>query len=175
MDRPEIYYGEKTDQYVIVNTSAQEFDYPMGEENVYADYTGESGVQISNILRRLMFTFALGDYKLLLASDIDNNSRVLYYRNIQERIPKIAPFLSYDEDPYVVLSGGRLFWIWDAYTTTDKFPYSEPFNNVHNYIRNAVKVVVDAYTGKVDFYISDPGDPLAQTYSKIFPGCLKPG
>jgi uncharacterized membrane protein (UPF0182 family) len=173
VDRPEIYYGEKTDQYVIVNTSAQEFDYPMGEENVYADYTGESGVQISNILRRLMFTFALGDYKLLLASDIDNNSRVLYYRNIQERIPKIAPFLSYDEDPYVVLSGGRLFWIWDAYTTTDKFPYSEPFNNVHNYIRNAVKVVVDAYTGKVDFYISDPGDPLAQTYSKIFPGMFK--
>ena len=165
VERPEIYYGEKTDQYVIVNTNAQEFDYPRGEENVYTTYTGESGVQISNILRRLMFTFALGDYKILFASDIDNNSRVLYYRKIQERVPKIAPFLSYDEDPYIVLSEGRLFWIWDAYTTTDKFPYSEPFNNVDNYIRNAVKVVLDAYTGEVDLYISDPEAPLEQTYS----------
>lgn len=173
VDRPEIYYGEKTDQYVIVNTGAREFDYPKGEENVYSTYTGESGVKVSNILRRLMFTFSLGDYKLLLASDIDNNSRVLYYRNIQERVPKIAPFLSFDKDPYIVLSEGRLFWVWDAYTTTDKFPYSEPFNNVNNYIRNAVKVVIDAYTGEVDFYISEPDDPLIQTYSKIFPGMFK--
>ena len=174
VDRPEIYFGEKTDQYVIVNTSANEFDYPKGDENVYATYEGDGGVQIFSLLRRVLFAFAMGDYKLLLASDIDNDSRVLYYRNIQERVPKIAPFLSYDQDPYIVLSEGRLFWIWDAYTTTDKFPYSEPYNNVDNYIRNAVKVVVDAYTGSVDYYISDPDDPLIATYSKIFPGMFKP-
>ena len=173
VERPEIYYGEKTDQYVIVNTNAQEFDYPRGEENVYTTYTGESGVQISNILRRLMFTFALGDYKILFASDIDNNSRVLYYRKIQERVPKIAPFLSYDEDPYIVLSEGRLFWIWDAYTTTDKFPYSEPFNNVDNYIRNAVKVVLDATQARWIFTSATRKTPWYKHTVKSFRGCLK--
>jgi hypothetical protein len=121
-----------------------------------------------------MFAFSLGDYKLLLSTDVDNDSRVLYYRNIKQRVPKIAPFLQYDGDPYMVLSEGKLFWMWDAYTTTSNFPYSEPYNKVNNYIRNAVKVVVDAYTGKVDFYISDGNDPLVLTYSKIFPGMFKP-
>lgn len=174
VDRPEIYYGEATDQYVIVNTRSQEFDYPKGDENVFSTYEGDGGVKIGNFLRRIMFAFSLGDYKLLLSSEVDNNSRVLYYRNIKQRVPKIAPFLQYDNDPYVVLSEGKLFWMWDAYTTTDKYPYSEPYDRANNYIRNAVKVVVDAYTGKVDFYISDPGDPLVLTYSKIFPGMFKP-
>lgn len=175
IDRPEIYYGELTDQYVIVNTKAQEFDYPMGEENVYTTYEGKSGVQINNFLRRVMFAFSLGDYKLLLASDIDNSSRVLYYRNINQRVLKIAPFLEYDSDPYIVISEGRLFWLWDAYTTTDKYPYSEPFNREYkNYIRNSVKVVIDAYNGDVRFFASDSKDPIIQTYSKIFPGMFKP-
>ncbi len=121
-----------------------------------------------------MFAVSLGDYKILLSGDIDNNSRVLYYRNIKQRVPKIAPFLQFDQDPYIVLSEGRLFWIWDAYTTTDKFPYSEPFDKINNYIRNSVKVVVDAYTGQVDFYISDLEDPLVLTYSKIFPVMFQP-
>ncbi len=172
--RPEIYYGEQTDQYVIVNARAQEFDYPKGDDNAYTTYQGESGVKFENFLRRLMFAFSLGDYKLLLSSDVDNNSRVLYYRNIHQRVPKIAPFLEYDDDPYIVLSEGRLYWLWDAYTTTDRYPYSEPYDRVNNYIRNSVKVVVDAYTGQVDFYVSDPADPLIGTFSKIFPGMFKP-
>lgn len=173
VSRPEIYYGEGTDQYVIVNTKSQEFDYPKGDDNAFSTYEGDGGVKIANFLRRVMFAFSLGDYKLLLSSDVDNNSRVLYYRNIKQRVPKIAPFLQYDGDPYVVLSEGKLYWMWDAYTTTDKFPYSEPYNKVNNYIRNAVKVVVDAYTGTVSFYISDPSDPLVLTYSKIFPGMFQ--
>ncbi len=173
VDRPEIYYGEVTDQYVLVNTKSPEFDYPKGDENVYSSYEGDGGVKITNFFRRAMFAFSLGDYKLLLSGEVDNNSRVLYYRNINKRIPKIAPFLKYDNDPYVVLSEGKLFWMWDAYTTTDKYPYSEPYDRTNNYIRNAVKVVVDAYTGEVSFYISDPVDPLVLTYSKIFPGMFK--
>ncbi|MHB1041252.1 MAG: UPF0182 family membrane protein [Eubacteriales bacterium] len=172
--RPEIYYGESKDQYVIVNTKSQEFDFPKGDENVYSTYQGDGGVGLNNIGRRLIFALALGDYKLLLSGDVDNSSRVLYYRNLQQRVPKIAPFLQYDGDPYVVLSEGKLFWMWDAYTTTDKYPYSEPYKKSYNYIRNSVKVVVDAYNGNVDFYISDPKDPIIQTYSKIFPGMFKP-
>lgn len=171
--RPEIYYGEVTDNYVIVNTKTKEFDYPQGDDNAYSTYEGSGGVSLSSFLRRVMFAFSVGDYKLLLASDIDNNSKILYYRNIDQRVHKIAPFLDYDNDPYIVLSEGKLFWMWDAYTTTDKYPYSEPYNRINNYIRNSVKVVVDAYTGEVDFYISDPEDPLVLTYSKIFPGMFK--
>lgn len=172
--RPEIYYGEMTDNYVIVNTKAQEFDYPSGDENVYAVYEGDGGVNLQSFMRRMMFAFSMGDYKLLLASDVDNNSKILYYRNIKQRVEKIAPFLNYDSDPYIVLSDGKLYWMVDAYTTTDKYPYSEPYNQINNYIRNSVKVVVDAYTGKVDLYINDPEDPLILTFSKIFPGLFKP-
>lgn len=171
--RPEIYYGELTDNYVIVNTKTLEFDYPSGDDNVFSTYDGGGGVSLNSFMRRVMFAFSFGDYKLLLASDVDNNSRILYYRNIKQRVQKIAPFLDYDSDPYMVLSEGKLYWMWDAYTTTDKYPYSEPYNKVNNYIRNAVKVVVDAYTGNVVFYISDPGDPVVLTYSKIFPGLFK--
>lgn len=174
VERPEIYYGERTDQYVLVNTKSQEFNYPQGDVNVLSTYEGESGVVLHDFLRRAMFALALGDYKILLSSEIDYNSRVLYYRNIKQRVPKIAPFLQYDNDPYMVLSDGKLYWMWDAYTMTNKFPYSEPFDKVNNYIRNSVKIVVDAYTGHVDFYISDERDPLIQTYSKIFPGMFKP-
>ncbi|OPX88351.1 MAG: hypothetical protein A4E53_01988 [Pelotomaculum sp. PtaB.Bin104] len=171
--RPEVYFGELTDNYVIVNAKTQEFDYPKGDDNAYSTYEGGGGVSLSGFLRRVMFAFSVGDYKLLLAGDIDDNSRILYYRNIDQRVRKLAPFLDYDRDPYIVLSEGKLLWMWDAYTTTDRYPYSEPYNKVNNYIRNAVKVVVDAYTGQVDFYISDPSDPLIQSYSKIFPGMFK--
>ena len=174
VNRPEIYYGESTNQYVIVNSKSEEFDYPQGDDNVYSSYQGDGGVRLANFARRAMFALSLGDYKLLLSGELDNNSRVLYYRNIKERVSKVAPFLKYDGDPYIVLSEGRLFWMWDAYTTTDKYPYSEPYNKVDNYIRNSVKVVVDTYNGNIDFYISDPEDPIAQTYSKIFPGMFKP-
>jgi len=172
--RPEIYYGELTDQYVIVNTNQQEFDYPQGDVNVFTTYEGESGVPIANFFRRVLFALTLSDYKMLLSGEIDNNSRVLYYRNIKQRVPKIAPFLQYDKDPYVVISDGKLYWMWDAYTTTNKYPYSEPYERDDNYIRNSVKVIIDAYSGHVDFYVSDDEDPIIMTYSKIFPGMFKP-
>lgn len=174
IDRPEIYFGEVTDNYVIVNTKAEEFDYPQGEDNAYSTYEGTSGVKLGSFFRRVLFALSLGDYKMLLSTEVTPDSQVLYNRNIIQRVPKIAPFLRYDNDPYMVIEGGKLYWLWDAYTTTDMYPYAEPFDRSMNYIRNSVKVVVDAYTGVVNFYIADAGDPLIKTYDKIFPGMFRP-
>ena len=173
--RPEIYFGELTDNYVIVNTNTKEFDYPMGDTNAHTTYQADSGVNTGSFLRKLLFAFVMADYKILLATDLNKDSQILYYRNIKERVPKLAPFLKYDSDPYIVVAGdGSLHWMWDAYTVSDMFPYSEPFGGRDNYIRNSVKVVVDAYTGHVDYYNVDPEDPIIQTYEKIFPGVFKP-
>ncbi len=173
--RPEVYFGELTDNYVIVNTNTREFDYPVGTENAYTTYEGKNGVKIGGLFRRLLFALTMSDYKILLASDINENSQILYYRNIHERVPKLAPFLVFDSDPYIVLADdGSLHWMWDAYTVSDMFPYSEPFAGRNNYIRNSVKIVVNAYTGTVDFYIADAEDPIIKTYEKIFPGVFKP-
>lgn len=174
VERPEIYFGESTDNYVIVNTKADEFDYPQGEDNAYARWQGNTGVRAGSVLRRALFALTLGDYKMLLSGEITGDSQVLYYRNINQRVLKIAPFLEYDQDPYMVVADGKLYWLWDAYTVTDKFPYSEPFNGGQNYIRNSVKVVVDAYTGTVRFYVADEKDPLIKTYQGIFPGMFRP-
>ncbi|MFZ5647164.1 MAG: UPF0182 family protein [Bacillota bacterium] len=174
VDRPEIYFGELTDNYVIVNTKAEEFDYPQGEDNAYTTYEGKNGVKVGSLLRRALFALALGDYKMLLSTEITPDSQVLYHRSITQRVPKIAPFLRYDSDPYMVTEGGKLYWIWDAYTITDMYPYSEPFDRGVNYIRNSVKVVVDAYTGTVSYYIADESDPIIKTYDKIFPGMFRP-
>lgn len=174
VDRPEIYFGELTNEYVIVNTRSQEFNYPLGDDNAWSTYQGKDGVKIGSFFRRLLFALTLGDYKLLLSGDVSSDSQALYYRNINQRVPKIAPFLFYDNDPYLVLDKGKIYWMWDAYTTTDMFPYSEPFKNKMNYIRNSVKVVVDAYTGKVAYYIADSTDPVLKTYQKIFPDLFTP-
>lgn len=174
VERPEIYFGELTDNYVIVNTKTDEFDYPQGEDNAYTRFTGNTGVKVGSVLRRAVFALSLSDYKLLLSSEVTGDSQVLYYRNITQRVPKVAPFLKYDSDPYMVIDGGKLFWMWDAYTTTDMYPYSEPFDRGLNYIRNSVKVVVDAYNGTIDFYVADDTDPLIKTYAKIFPGMFRP-
>ncbi|MDQ0287645.1 uncharacterized membrane protein (UPF0182 family) [Desulfofundulus luciae] len=174
IERPEIYFGEVTDNYVIVNTKSPEFDYPKGDENAWSTYQGNKGVKVGSLGRRLLFAISFGDYRLFLSGDITNESQVLYYRNIYERVPKLVPFLTYDRDPYIVLANGKLYWMWDAYTTTNMFPCAEPYNHRLNYIRNAVKVVVDAYDGSVDFYIADKDDPIIQTYSKIFPGVFRP-
>lgn len=174
VERPEIYFGELTNQYVIVNTRSQEFDYPVGEENAWSTYQGKSGVQINSLFRRVIFAVAFHDYKLLLAGDVTNESQVLYYRNIVERARKVAPFLLYDGDPYIVLSEGKLYWILDAYTVSNMFPYAEPFQEDFNYIRNAVKVVIDAYTGQVSFYAILPDEPVLKAYEKIFPGLFLP-
>ena len=174
--RPEVYYGEIPNEYVIVKTKSKEFDYPKGEENVYSTYAGSGGVEINSLSRRLLYAIRFGSLKLFLSSDVTKESRILYYRNIKERVSKIAPFLSFDRDPYLVIAEGKMYWILDAYTSTDRYPYSQPLplnGGDVNYIRNSVKVVVDAYDGKVTFYQADPDDPIIKAYTKIFPKTFK--
>jgi len=174
IEQPEIYFGEKTNDYVIVKTKTQEFDYPMGEKNVYGYYQGEGGVNLGSFMRRLVYAWQFGDINILISGELTPESRVLYYRNIQERVNHLAPFLKLDSDPYLVVMDGKLFWIQDAYTTTDRYPYSEPVGGGLNYIRNSVKVVIDAYDGSMAFYITDPQDALIQTYQSIFPELFVP-
>lgn len=171
VERPEIYFGEITDDYIITNTKLLEMDYPSGDTNKQTTYEGTAGIKL-NGLNRLLFMIYKGSFNFLLSQDITSNSRIIINRNIVDRVQAIAPFLSYDSDPYIVINNGRLYWVIDAYTTSLAFPYSEPQGNV-NYIRNSVKVIVDAYNGTTDFYLIDENDPLAVTYSKIFPGLFK--
>ena len=174
IEQPQIYFGEKTNDYVIVNTKTEEFDYPMGEENVYGYYQGEGGVGVGSSIRRLVYAWQFGDFNILISGELTPESRVLYHRNIQERVNHVAPFLKLDSDPYLVVVDGRLFWIQDAYTTTDRYPYSEPLAGGLNYIRNSVKIAIDAYNGSMTFYITDPEDALIQTYQAIFPELFVP-
>ncbi len=175
--RPEIYYGELANDYVIVKTKSLEFNYPKGEENMYTTYEGTGGVQMSSLFHRLVYALKFKELKILLSGDITNESRLLAHRSIQGRISKIAPFLSYDKDPYMVVADGKLWWIADAYTATDRYPYSQPITmdgKRVNYLRNSVKVVVDAYSGSVDFYIADPTDPIIQTIARAFSHSFRP-
>ncbi len=175
--RPEIYYGELSNDYVFVKTKSKEFDYPKGEENVYSTYKGKGGVEINSPIRRLLYAIHFRSLKLLLSNDITQESRILYYRNIKERVAKIAPFLTFDRDPYAVVADGKIYWIADAYTTSNRYPYSQPlpFNGGQvNYMRNSVKAVVDAYDGSVVFYLADTEDPIIRTYAKIFPKTFRP-
>jgi uncharacterized membrane protein (UPF0182 family) len=175
VSEPRIYFGQASERYIIVKGSTPEFDYPKGKENVYAAYGGADGVPIGDWARRALFSWYYGDPNILLSDYITPESRILLHRNIQDRVRTIAPFLQLDHDPYVVVSHGRLYWLQDAYTTSDWFPYAQPQSSGGlNYIRNSAKVVVDAYNGTVDFYVSDSGDPLIRTYQRIFPGLLKP-
>ena len=179
IDRPEIYYGEKTEAYVLVKTTTEEFDYPKGEKNVYTTYQGRGGVPITSLIRRLVFAFEFMDPQIIFTTYLSPESRIMYNRRIASRVRVIAPFLEYDRDPYLVISEGKLYWIQDAYTTSDMYPYSSrsrsPLNNKRlNYIRNSVKAVVDAYNGDVSFYLVDEADPLAKTYARIFPDLFKP-
>lgn len=167
LDNPRIYFGEATNDYSIVNTKLGEIDYPVGGENITSNYDGEAGIPM-NLFNRILFAIREQNSKFLLSQDITNESKILLHRNIVERVNKIAPFLSYDSDPYIVISEGKLFWIIDGYTTSDKFPFAQPVGDI-NYIRNSVKVVIDAYNGTTQFYITDKTDPIAQTYAKIFP------
>jgi uncharacterized membrane protein (UPF0182 family) len=172
---PSIYFGELTNNYVLVNTNAKEFHYSKGEQNVESTYSGADGVRVGGLGRRLLFSVGFQALQILFTNDITENSRVLYHRNISDRVNTIAPFLQYDDDPYLVVSReGRLFWIRDAYTTTTRYPYSAPAGNGINYIRNSVKVVIDAYNGTTDYFVADPQDPLAQMLARAFPGLLKP-
>jgi len=172
--RPEIYYGEITKGYVIVKTKAKEFDYPKGDDNVYSTYAGNGGVAVSSLWRRILFSIKYSNLQILLTTQFTPESRIMIYRNIQERVKKVAPFLSYDNDPYMMISKeGKLFWIQDAYTISNNYPYSAPFKGYLNYIRNSVKVIIDAYNGTMDFYIVDQKDPLVKVYQNIFPQLFK--
>jgi uncharacterized membrane protein (UPF0182 family) len=171
--RPQIYYGELSNEYVIVRTRSQELDYPSGDQNVYSRYTGRGGVPM-NGLRKLAFAMRFGEIKILLSDDLTAESRLMMYRRVAERVRQAAPFLRYDHDPYfVVTDDGRLVWIIDAYTTTDRYPYAQPERGL-NYIRNSVKVTVDAFDGTMVFYVVDPADPLIRAWARAFPGLFTP-
>ncbi|UCD10366.1 MAG: UPF0182 family protein, partial [Nitrospinaceae bacterium] len=169
VERPEIYFGELASDHVFVNTGTKEFDYPEGEKNVYKNYAGEGGFEVSSFFRKAMLAARFKTLKILFSNDITRESRVLMHRNIRERVEKTAPFLSFDRDPYMVISGGRLVWMMDAYTLSDKFPYSQMIQGYGNYVRNSVKITIDAYDGTMWFYVFDERDPLILTYRKIFP------
>ncbi len=172
--RPEIYFGEKTTNYVIVNTDEDEFDYPIGDRNAYTRYEGPDGVALGGLIRRLAFALRFNDAPILLSSALGPESRILFHRTLHDRVKTLAPMLWYDADPYPVLLDGRIVWLYDAYTWSQRFPYSEPTRGL-NYIRNSVKVAIDAYTGETTFYVIDPSDPLIQTYQAIFPDLFTPG
>jgi uncharacterized membrane protein (UPF0182 family) len=174
--RPEIYYGELANDYVFVKTGARELDYPAGDQNIYTQYSGTGGVSIGSFWRKLLFSAHFATLRIALSQDVVEESRILYQRQIQERVKKVMPFVTFDRDAYMVIAqGGRLFWMIDGYTTSDRFPYSAPMRRQGtNYIRNSVKAVVDAYNGTVDFYMSDPEDPIVRSYQKIFPELFKP-
>lgn len=181
---PRIYYGELADTYVMTSTNVKEFDYPSGNDNAYNIYDGRGGVAIKFWWQRLVFAQALKDWRMVFTNNFTPNTKLLFRRNINQRIRAIAPFLRYDSDPYLVVADGReseektnqnfLYWMVDAYTTSDRYPYSDPGKHQFNYIRNCVKVVIDAYNGDVDFYVADPKDPIIKSWQKIFPGLFKP-
>jgi len=173
--RPQIYFGELANEYVVTGTRQREFDYPAGEDNVYTTYNGKGGVRVGNIFRRLVLAMYFGAPNLFLSGDISSDSRILYQRNIVERVRKALPFLSLDRDPYMVLAeDGTLKWIQDAYTTTTRYPYSYRAPDNTSYMRNSVKVVIDAYDGTVTAYAADATDPLLQTWAGAFPGLFLP-
>jgi uncharacterized membrane protein (UPF0182 family) len=173
--RPAIYYGERSNDWVFVKTGQQEFDFPAGDKDAYTEYRGAGGVPVASFLRRLIFSVNFQSLKLLLSNDITDTSRVLYHRQIQERAALALPFLRWDNDPYLVIrEDGRLQWILDAYTATDRYPYAQPVGAGINYLRNSVKVAIDAYDGSITAYLADPSDPLIQTYAKIFSGIFRP-
>jgi uncharacterized membrane protein (UPF0182 family) len=176
VDQPAIYYGEKTPGYRIVSTKVKEFDYPKGNENVYTSYQGKGGIPLDSFWKKILFAWTRSDISLLLTSYLGPDSRIQIWRQVQERISNIAPFLELDKDPYLVLSKGRLYWIQDAYTTSDRFPYAQPYQRAFskiNYIRNSAKVLVDAYEGTVLFYVMDPKDPVLNVYRQAFPGAFR--
>jgi uncharacterized membrane protein (UPF0182 family) len=176
--RPEIYFGEMTDNDVYVKTRQQEFDFPQGETNSVTSYQGTGGIALGGFLRRVLLAFERNDLdKLPFSDDVNSQSRLLMRRNVRERVATLAPFLTFDQDPYIVVGDdGRLSWVMDAFTTSDSYPYSTHYNlddNSINYMRNSVKVVIDAYNGTTTFYVFDNNDPVLAAYRRIFPSLFK--
>jgi uncharacterized membrane protein (UPF0182 family) len=177
ISQPAIYYGEVTPGYKIVSTGIKEFDYPKGNENVYTSYQGKGGIPLDSVWKRLLFSWTQTDINILLTSYLRPQSKIQIWRSVQERISQVAPFLLLDKDPYAVVSEGKQYWIQDAYTTSDRFPYSQPQITGTaagiNYIRNSVKAVVDMYDGTISFYVMDPNDPVLAAYRRAFPGVFR--
>jgi len=182
VEEPRIYFGEETDTYVITGTDTEEFDYPVGEsseEGATTKWHGTTGVAIDNLFSRALFAMRFGDLNMLISNQLTPESQILFRRAIGERVPELAPFLAYDHDPYIVSAADRLLWVWDAYTLTDRYPNAQPLGPESpfpgaNYIRNSVKVVMDAYDGSVRFFITDPDEPIIAAWAKIFPGLFEP-
>lgn len=182
--KPRIYFGELTDNYIFTSTKVKEFDFPNGDENAFNMYDGRGGINLDSLLKKVLFADYLNDWQMLFTRNFTSETKVLFRRNIRDRVKAIAPFLNYDQNPYLVAAdisneaeisdNSKLFWIIDGYTISNRYPYSEPGKSNFNYIRNSVKVVIDAYNGDVDFYIADPEDPIIQTWAKIFPELFKP-
>ncbi len=174
VSQPSIYFGEMTNDYILVNTSEDEFDYPDGNSNKYCQYEGNAGIK-TNLLTRLMFSVREKSLKMLVSGNVKGSSRILINRNIMQRVRTIMPYLDYDEDPYMTTVDGKLYWIIDAYTATNRYPYSEPYSPETdvNYVRNSIKVVVDAYNGDTNYYIVDADDAIAQTFKNIYPKLFK--
>ena len=190
IDKPRIYYGELTNNYVMTGTNFPELDYPLGDQNVYNNYSGIGGTALNSFWKRIIFAWRLRDWQILFTDTFTPKTKLLWRRNISQRVREIAPFLKYDKDPYLVVAditsnqseanqkpnqeSSNLFWIIDAYTISDRYPYADPGKNSFNYIRNSVKVVIDAYHGTVKFYIAYPEDPIIQTWQRIFPDLFQP-
>lgn len=175
--RPEIYYGLESEDYVLVKTTTQEFDYPRGRDNAYCTYQGRGGVGVGSSISRLLFALRFADINLLFTEHLKPESRLLFNRSIQQRVASVAPFLMLDQEPYIIVADGRLVWVQDAYTISYRYPYSQPTSLGRrkriNYLRNSVKVTIDAYDGSVALYVWDQSDPLIQTYRKMFPSLFK--
>jgi uncharacterized membrane protein (UPF0182 family) len=174
IDQPRIYFGEETYNHVYVNTKLKEFDYPKGDINAQNTYSGKAGVKIDTFLKKLAIAINFDGLKLFTTQEFTPESRILFMRDINRRVRTIAPFLTFDNDMYHVIAEGKIYFIWDAYTTATTYPYSQPIMKNANYIRNSVKVVVDAYEGSVDFYVADKTDPVIQAYVRAFPSLFKP-
>lgn len=174
IERPEIYYGEKTFDYVVVNARIAEIDYPRGEDNARSFYQSRTGVGVGSYLRKLLYAWYLRDVNILLSDELTPESQILYRRQVRERVATVAPFLVIDQDPYIVVADGQLYWIVDAYTFTDRYPYSQPLAGAFNYIRNSVKATVNAYDGSVRLYAVEEDEPILQAYSQAFPDLFHP-
>ena len=171
---PSLYFGELSNEYAIVKTKTREFHYPKGDDNVFTSYAGTGGIVLDSLWKKLAFAARFRNYQLLLSDDITPESRMIFDRQIKRRAQKIAPFLTFDDDPYLIVHEGRLFWMLDAYTVTSRYPYATEGAPGVSYIRNAVKVVVDAYHGATTFYLAEPNDPIIRAYAKAFPGLMQP-
>ena len=179
--QPRVYFGESTGGYVLVNAKSDEFDYPLkGQRDAYTQYEGDGGIKLSSLARRLAFAVRFNDYNLLISGQVTPRTQMVFNRDIRSRVEQATPFLSFDSDPYPVIVDGRIVWMLDGYTTSSSYPYSQPFSGEgalggkFNYVRNPVKATVDAYTGRIHYYVIDPKDPIIQAWGKAFPDLLEP-